>query len=409
MTSIADEAGWPEQTSRTRRPPSVATAADRFEHAFGPAGGSVAADRAVGNRTRRQSACSSRRARERMARGLFELRKDSVTGWWVAVVVDREFDRAALSQAGQASDQTPDICPNCSVAGRRRRPRCACSSRTRSSSPAPSASSARQSPTAASRAGPGRRHRLVPDHRRAARPPRVVRGDHAADRVRAAGAHARRARGRPQRGEDRIPPGRPELRPAGRRPDRPPVLRLLRPAAHPASHRRGAGRRGALRDPRGRLPVLPARPRRGGRTARLVFEDSASVCFAPYASRSPFELWVVPRHHAADFGTATDAQLVSAAETLQKVLQAARHARRPGVQPGAAHGAAAASASTRPSTGTGRSTRACARSPGWSWARACRSTRSRPKRPPPSCSTRPAQRRSRPASPPAHAHGTTSQ
>ena len=57
-----------------------------------------------------------------------------------------------------------------------------------------------------------------------------------------------------------------------------------------------------------------------GRT-RLVYEDSASVCFAPFASRSPFELWVVPRHHAADFGAATDAQLVSAAETLQKVLR----------------------------------------------------------------------------------------
>ena len=55
--------------------------------------------------------------------------------------------------------------------------------------------------------------------------------------------------------------------------------------------------------------------------ARLVYEDSASVCFAPYASRSPFELWVVPRHHAADFGAATDAQLVSAAETLQRVLR----------------------------------------------------------------------------------------
>jgi UDPglucose--hexose-1-phosphate uridylyltransferase len=54
---------------------------------------------------------------------------------------------------------------------------------------------------------------------------------------------------------------------------------------------------------------------------RLVYEDSASVAFAPYASRSPFELWVVPRHHAADFGTATDAQLVSAAETLQSVLR----------------------------------------------------------------------------------------
>jgi len=54
---------------------------------------------------------------------------------------------------------------------------------------------------------------------------------------------------------------------------------------------------------------------------RLVFEDAASVAFAPYASRSPFEIWVVPRHHEADFGRASDAGLTSAAETLQKVLR----------------------------------------------------------------------------------------
>jgi UDPglucose--hexose-1-phosphate uridylyltransferase len=57
------------------------------------------------------------------------------------------------------------------------------------------------------------------------------------------------------------------------------------------------------------------------RRDRLVFDDAASVCFAPYASRSPFELWVVPRHHAPDFGSATDEQLTSAAETLQKVIR----------------------------------------------------------------------------------------
>jgi UDPglucose--hexose-1-phosphate uridylyltransferase len=54
---------------------------------------------------------------------------------------------------------------------------------------------------------------------------------------------------------------------------------------------------------------------------RLVFEDAASVCFAPYASRSPFELWVVPRHHGADFADAADEQLTAAAETLQKVIR----------------------------------------------------------------------------------------
>ena len=55
--------------------------------------------------------------------------------------------------------------------------------------------------------------------------------------------------------------------------------------------------------------------------SRLVFEDAASVCFAPHASRSPFELWVVPRHHEADFGLASDEQLTGAAEALQKVIR----------------------------------------------------------------------------------------
>ena len=54
---------------------------------------------------------------------------------------------------------------------------------------------------------------------------------------------------------------------------------------------------------------------------RLVFEDAASVAFAPFASRSPFELWVVPRQHQADFALASDAQVTGSAETLRKVLR----------------------------------------------------------------------------------------
>ena len=59
------------------------------------------------------------------------------------------------------------------------------------------------------------------------------------------------------------PPGRPELGRAGRREDEPPLPRPLRPAAHPPPHRGGARWRGALRHPRGRLPVVPARRGRG--------------------------------------------------------------------------------------------------------------------------------------------------
>ena len=70
-----------------------------------------------------------------------------------------------------------------------------------------------------------------------------------------------------------------------------------------------------------RVPVVPPDRGRGRRRDRLVFEDAASVCFAPYASRSPFELWVVPRHHEADFGSLGDEQLTAAAEALQKVIR----------------------------------------------------------------------------------------
>jgi UDPglucose--hexose-1-phosphate uridylyltransferase len=56
------------------------------------------------------------------------------------------------------------------------------------------------------------------------------------------------------------------------------------------------------------------------RGSRLVHEDAGSIAFAPFASRSPFEVWVVPRRHASDFGSATDADLRSTAETLRQVL-----------------------------------------------------------------------------------------
>src|SRR5687768_15380182 len=62
-----------------------------------------------------------------MARGLFELRKDSVTGWWVATVVDREFNRRrfhrpakrvfetdASATDGGANDSAN--CANCAAA-----------------------------------------------------------------------------------------------------------------------------------------------------------------------------------------------------------------------------------------------------------------------------------------------------
>jgi UDPglucose--hexose-1-phosphate uridylyltransferase len=56
------------------------------------------------------------------------------------------------------------------------------------------------------------------------------------------------------------------------------------------------------------------------RPERLVWEDAGSVAFAPYASRSPFEVWVMPRHHEADFGRIGAPEIAATAEALRQVL-----------------------------------------------------------------------------------------
>jgi UDPglucose--hexose-1-phosphate uridylyltransferase len=56
------------------------------------------------------------------------------------------------------------------------------------------------------------------------------------------------------------------------------------------------------------------------RPHRLLWEDAGSVAFGPWASRSPFEVWVVPRRHEADFARATADDLSTTAEALRQVL-----------------------------------------------------------------------------------------
>jgi UDPglucose--hexose-1-phosphate uridylyltransferase len=58
------------------------------------------------------------------------------------------------------------------------------------------------------------------------------------------------------------------------------------------------------------------------RPDRLVWQDADTVAFAPFASRSPFEVWIVPRSHEADFGRASDGDVVATGEALRQVLGA---------------------------------------------------------------------------------------
>ena len=50
-----------------------------------------------------------------MAAGLFELRKDPITGWWVATVVDRAFHRDRFARAAESLDDRLFGCANCST------------------------------------------------------------------------------------------------------------------------------------------------------------------------------------------------------------------------------------------------------------------------------------------------------
>ena len=56
-----------------------------------------------------------------MSEGLFELRKDAITGWWVATMVDRTFDRERFAlTAAQVNDRGD--CFNCRDPAGRRHP-----------------------------------------------------------------------------------------------------------------------------------------------------------------------------------------------------------------------------------------------------------------------------------------------
>ncbi|MEA2622190.1 MAG: UDPglucose--hexose-phosphate uridylyltransferase [Chloroflexota bacterium] len=257
-----------------------------------------------------------------MAGGLFELRRDDITGWWVAVVVDREFDRSRFALPARPVPGGDDRCQNCALPA------------------APGQVWVRAlKPQAFTVAGGERDAR---EEGRDERDPELgLLGDIGSWQTIVApkGHHGTLAdeseavvlqmltHARDQIGVARAGSGTQYLQvvqnwgaQAGARTNH---LCLdfydLPLIPHRIGEELGGAARYVIRE--GTCPFCRlVRDEVAGRQ-RLVFEDAASVCFAPYASRSPFELWVVPRHHEADFGRATDAQLTSAAETLRKVLR----------------------------------------------------------------------------------------
>jgi UDPglucose--hexose-1-phosphate uridylyltransferase len=54
---------------------------------------------------------------------------------------------------------------------------------------------------------------------------------------------------------------------------------------------------------------------------RIVLESDAAVVLSPWAARSPFELWVLPREHRSSFESATEQELRAVADSLRTVLR----------------------------------------------------------------------------------------
>lgn len=55
--------------------------------------------------------------------------------------------------------------------------------------------------------------------------------------------------------------------------------------------------------------------------SRLVVEAAGAVAFCPFAARSPFETWLMPRAHGSTFETASAADLHAVAEALSAALR----------------------------------------------------------------------------------------
>ena len=259
-----------------------------------------------------------------MPGGLFELRRDDITGWWVAVVVDRGFDRSRFALPAVQLPGGLERCQNCNL------------------SLAPDRVWVRAlKPQAFTVAGGERDAREEDREDREREPGLGLLGDVGSWQTIVAprGHHAPLHEEREGVVLDMLTLARDQIELA-RAGSQTAYLQVVQNWGEQAGartnhlcldfydlplipHRIGEELGGAARYVirEGTCPFCRLVRDEVANRQRLVFEDAASVCFAPYASRSPFELWIVPRHHQAYFGRASADQLTSAAETLRKVLR----------------------------------------------------------------------------------------
>ena len=255
-----------------------------------------------------------------MAAGLFELRKDAITGWWVATVVDRAFHLDRFARAAEAVDDHLFGCANCTTPeGDGIRVRML---KDFAFHVIGTGDDARELDRGLGQVALAQA-RATGSWRTIVAPPGEHRPLHAVgnEMIEALVGAARQALA-----EARVTGQTDYLQvvqnwgvQAGARTNHLCLdLYDLPQVPHRIAEEMGGAARFVIRE--GECPFCRLVRDEPRHPARLVWEDSASVAFAPFASRSPFEVWIVPRRHEADFGRATGLDVAGTAEALRQVL-----------------------------------------------------------------------------------------
>jgi len=253
-----------------------------------------------------------------MAAGLFELRKDPITGWWVATVVDRAFHRDRFEKTAElVVDQ--EECQNCvTPPGEGVRMRILKDYAFNVVGTEDQARDIERSLAQVALA----QGRAAGSWRTVVAPPLEHRPLHAvgSDTIRELLSMCRDAvaDGRRAAQTDYLQVVQNWGAQAGARTNHLCLdLYDLPQIPHRVAEELGGAARFVIRE--GECPYCRAVRDEVVRGERLVWQDDASVAYAPYASRSPFEIWVVPRRHESDFGRATDDDVASTGEARRQI------------------------------------------------------------------------------------------
>jgi len=259
---------------------------------------------------------------------VFELRRDPVTGWWSAIVADRAFEREDFEI--QALPVEGTHCRHCDEAPEGEPPhlvrRIALRSHAFHQIDPTKPQAAQLSLSEVERAtgaweilvGPrGHHERLAEASPQLAGA--LVRA--ARDAMRALGAEPRTtdADGRPEPLYIQVVQSY-GMQAGSRSQHLNLELYAIPQVPHWVAEEIGGGARQVIKSRRCVWCAVSAAEEENGE--RLVFSDHHAVVFAPAASRSPFELMVVPRAHAADFTELDDEAIADVTATLQKALHA---------------------------------------------------------------------------------------